>query len=173
MQRSIVWCMASLVWLAALEAVLQLQRLPTASLGGHDVCGPWGCGPPLPVLLACHGFWLVLMGPPALLAALQLPGKWVRPLGIALISAGLCGLVAIAAWEAATWLPQANAWQRHYVVQRYLFALVTCVDAPIMQSLLIGAGLCLVSRTVDRPWFRQSSVLATPDHCDTDSLPER
>jgi hypothetical protein len=146
MQRSIIWCLASLVWLAGLEGVLQLQSLPAASLGGHDVCGPWGCGPPTPVLLACHGFWLVLMGPPAVLAALRLPAKWVRRLGVGLVSAGLCGLVAVAAWEAATWLPQASAWQRPYIGQRYLFALVTLVDAPILQSLVIGSALCLARR---------------------------
>jgi hypothetical protein len=165
MQRSIVWVIAGLAWVAALEGVLQLRMLPTASLGGHDVCGPWGCGPPLPVLLACHGFWLVLMGPPAILAASRLPRKWVRRLGIGLASAGLYGLVAVAAWEAATWLPQANAWQRHYIGQRYLFALITFVDAPIVQSLAIGAGLCLMSRSGDRPSFGQSSVLADPAAC--------
>jgi hypothetical protein len=151
MQRSIIWSMAGLVWLAGLEGMLQLQRLPTASLGGHDVCGPWGCGPPVPVLLACHGFWLVLMGPPAVLAALRLPRKWIWRLGIGLASAGLYGLIAVAAGEAATWWPQASAWQRHYAGQRFLFALATFVDAPIMQSLVIGTGLCLARRTGDRP----------------------
>jgi len=148
-----------------LEGVLQLRSLPNASLGGHDVCGPWGCGPPLPVLLACHGFWLVLMGPPAVFAALRLSRKWVWRLGIGLASAGLCGLIAVAAWEAATWLPQASPWQRHYIGQRCLFALITFVDAPIMQSMAIGAGLCLVRRSGDRPSIGQSSVIADPAHC--------
>jgi len=46
--------------------------------------------------------------------------------------------------------------QRQYLGHRYLFALVTLVDVPIMQFLVIGSGLCLVSslRTAvpqDRP----------------------
>jgi hypothetical protein len=117
------------------------------------------------VLLACHGFWLVLMGPPAVFAALRLSRKWVWRLGIGLASAGLYGLVAVAAWEAATWLPQASPWQRHYIGQRYLFALITFVDAPIVQSLAIGAGLCLMRQSGDRPSFGQSSVIADPAHC--------
>ena len=165
MQRSIVWVIAGLLWAAALEGVLQLRSLPTASLGGHDVCGPWGCGPPLPALLACHGFWLVLMGPPAVVAAWRLPSKWVWRLGFGLASAGLCGLVAVAAWEAATWLPQASSWQRQYIGQRYLFALITFVDAPIVQSLAIGTGLCLMRRSGDRPSFGQSSVITDPADC--------
>jgi hypothetical protein len=108
------------------------------------------------VLLACHGFWLGLIGPPAVLAALRLPGEWVWRLGIAMSAAGLCGLSALATWEAASWLPQASALQRQYLGHRYLFALVTLVDVPIMQFLLIGGGLCLarwvaIAAPVGRP----------------------
>jgi hypothetical protein len=133
------------LWFAALEGVLQLQKLPPAAFKGHDVCGPWGCGPPLPVLVACHGFWLTLILPPALIAALYLPGKWVWRLGLAMCAAGLCGLGGLAVWETASWLPQAGALQRQYLGHRYLFALVTLVDVPIMQFLAIGSGLCLTS----------------------------
>ena len=172
MKRSIIWCLASLVWLAALEAVLRMQYLPAASFGGHDVCGPWGCGPPVPVLLACHGFWLVLMGPPAVLAAVRLPGVWVRRLGIALVSAGLYGLIAVAAWEAATWFPQASPWQRHYFGQRLLFAIVTLVDAPILESLLVGTVLYLASRKATGPSLERSSVAGAGAHSITTSTPE-
>jgi hypothetical protein len=145
MGRLFIWGPAAYLWLAALYGALQLQRLPVGSFGGHDVCGPWGCGPPTAVLLACHVFWVVLIGPPAVFAAFRLPAKVVWLLGIGLVAVGLFGLVGVAAWEAATWLPQASAWQRHFIGQRYLFALVTLVDVPIAQSLLIGAGLCLSS----------------------------
>lgn len=162
MKRAITWGLASLFWLAGLEGALQLQRLPSALFGGHDICGPWGCGPPVPVLLACHGFWLVLIGPPAVLAAQHLTKKWIWRLGIGLATAGLCGLIGVAAWEAATWLPEASAWQRQYVGQRYLFALVTFVDAPILQSLVIGSGLCLASLSATIPLLGRSFVVG--DH---------
>jgi hypothetical protein len=145
MKRRIGWGAGSVLWFAGLEGVLQLQKLPSAAFNGHDVCGPWGCGPPLPVLVSCHGFWLTLIGPAAVLAALYLPGKWVWRLGIAMAAAGVCGLAGLAVWEAASWLPQASALQRQYLGHRYLFALVTLVDVPIMQFLAIGSGLCLAS----------------------------
>jgi hypothetical protein len=88
---------------------------------------------------------MLLVTPPAIVAAFRLPAKMVWLLGIGFVAAGLVGLVGVAAWEAATWLPQASAWQRHYIGERYLFALVTLVDAPIAQTLLVGAGLCVSS----------------------------
>jgi hypothetical protein len=145
-KRSIVRGLAILLWAAGLEGVLQLRQLPDTCFGEHSVCGPWGCGPPLSALLACHGFWLVLMAPVAATAVLYLPVKWVWRLGIVLAGAGFLGLAAVAAWEAATWLPQASDWQRHYIGQRYLFSVATLVDVPIVQSLMLGTILCLVSR---------------------------
>jgi hypothetical protein len=129
----------------ASRVVLQLQKLSAATLAGHDVCGPWGCGPPLPVLVACHVFWLTLIGPAAVIATLYRPGKWVWRLRIAIGAAGLCGLAGFAVWEAASWLAQASALQRQYLGHRHLFALVTLVDVPIIQVLVIGSGLCLAS----------------------------
>lgn len=172
MKRSITWGLASLFWLAGLEGALQLQRLPSASFGGHDICEPWGCGPPVPVLLACHGFWLVLIGPPAVLAAQHLTKRWIWRLGTGLASAGLCGVIGVAAWEAATWLPEASPWQRRYVGQRFLFALVTFVDAPILQSLVIGTGLCLANISVTIPSLGHSSVAGDRAPSITGSTPE-
>jgi hypothetical protein len=159
MKRWTVWGSASVLWFACLEGALQLQNLPAATLG-HDVCGVWGCGPPLPVLLACHGFWLALLGPPAVVAALCLPGKWVWRLGVAIAAAGLCGLAGLAVWEAISWLPQASAIQRQYLGHRYLFTLVTLVDVPIMQFLVIGSGLCLASSLGTASPHRRPSVVA-------------
>ena len=172
MKRLITWCIASMIWLAGLEGALLFQRLPAGSFGTHGVCGPWGCGPPVPVLLACHGFWLVLIGPPAVLAAQHLTKKWIWRLGIGLASTGVFGLIAVAAWEAATWLPEASAWQRQYVGQRFLFALVTLVDAPIVQSLLIGTGLCLASRIGTVRSLGRSSLVEDGSRSFTDSTPE-
>lgn len=144
MQRSIVWYIAGLTWTAGLYGVLQLQYLRVESLETHGVCGPWGCGPPIAALVACHAFWLALILPGAILASNFLSLKMISRLGFGLISFGLCGLVAVASWEAATWLPQASSWQRQFVVQRFIFAIVTTVDAPLLQSLVVGTGLYIV-----------------------------
>ena len=104
------------------------------------------------MLLACHAFWMVLLAPPAVVAAIRLPNHRVRLLGTLLVALGATGLVAVAGWEAATWLREANEWQRPYFVQRYLFSVVTFVDFPILEVLLVGAGLWLAeSRRLPRP----------------------
>jgi hypothetical protein len=106
--RTFIWLLASGAWGAGLSGALHLQGLPTSAFGAHGVCGPWGCGPPVPVLLACHGFWMVLLGPPAVVAACRLPGRWVRLLGMLLILLGAAGLLGVGLWEAATWFREAN-----------------------------------------------------------------
>jgi hypothetical protein len=152
MYRTITWLLASCAWGICLWWSLLLQQLPASAFGEHSVCGPWGCGPPLPVLLACHAFWMVLLSPPAVVAAIRLPSPRVRLMGTLLVVLGLSGLVAVGGWEAATWLREANEWQRGYFAQRYLFSVVTFVDFPILEVLLIGAGLWLAeSRRSPRP----------------------
>ena len=61
------WSVSALVavWGVSLLGVLQIQHLPLDA--GHSVCGPWGCGPPLPPLIAYHGFWIVLLSLPTVL----------------------------------------------------------------------------------------------------------
>ena len=83
-------------WAAALFGVLSLQYLPDRFFGEHSVCGPWGCGAPLPALLACHGFWLVLFAPATVYAARQLKPQTVWRLGAGLVSLAGLGLVAVA-----------------------------------------------------------------------------
>jgi hypothetical protein len=145
-KRYLIWGIEALAWFAALDAVLQLQRLPDHVFGPHSVCGPWGCGAPLPALLACHGFWAILLAPPTVLAVHYLPTKLARRLGVGLIAAAVSAMVAIAAWEAAHWLPQVLPSQRHFFVERCLFSLVTLTDAPIMQVLVAGLCLCFARR---------------------------
>src|SRR6202034_2817596 len=71
MYRTTIWLLASCAWGVCLKWALLLQYLPASTFGQHTVCGPWGCGPPLPVLLACHTFWMVLLAPPAVVAAIR------------------------------------------------------------------------------------------------------
>ena len=143
MHRTVIWLLSGCAWGVGLWWSLLLQKLPAATFGEHGVCGPWGCGAPVPVLLACHTFWMVLLVPPAILAELRFPARRVRLLGSLLVVLGLAGLVSVGIWEAVTWLPKVGEWGRPYFLQRYLFSVVTLVDFPILQVLLVGAGLWL------------------------------
>jgi hypothetical protein len=157
MHRSMIWLLASCAWGVCLWWTLLLQKLPTSAFGEHTVCGAWGCGPPLPVLLACHVFWMVLLTPPAFVTALRLPAHRVRFFGTLLVVLGLSGLVAVGVWEAATWLREASEWQRRFFVQRYLFSIVTLTDFPILEILIVGAGLWLAEGRRSRSAIPTSS----------------
>jgi hypothetical protein len=128
-------------WAVALFGVLSLQHLPDRFFGEHTVCGPWGCGAPLPALLACHGFWLVLFAPATVYAARQLKPQTVWRQGAGLVSLAGLGLVAVAVWQAVAWWPHVDKSLHGYALQRYLFVLATLVDVPILESLVAGVTL--------------------------------
>ena len=155
MHRTMIWLIGGCAWGACLWSSLLLQNLPARPFGEHGVCGPWGCGAPVPVLLACHAFWIVLLAPPAAVAAFRLPIHRVRLLATLCAALGLAGLVAIGVWEATTWLPKVSEWERPYFGQRFLFSVVTLVDFPILEVLLVGGGLWLAES-------RRSPFFANP-----------
>jgi hypothetical protein len=128
-------------WAAALFGVLSLQYLPDRFFGEHSVCGPWGCGAPLPALLACHGFWLVLFAPATVYAARQVKPQTVWRLGAGLVSVAGVGLAGIAVWQAATWWQNVDPSLHRYAVERYLFVLATLVDVPVLETLVAGVTL--------------------------------
>ena len=126
-------------WGISVWLVLQLQYLPSDSL--HSICGPWGCGPPLPVLVACHGFWLVILGPPLALGCwLWSPNRQLK-VGIMLASLGLLTLIGFGVWEATHWLQQVSEFQKQYFLQRWMFVVGTLVDVPIVETALSGVAL--------------------------------
>lgn len=122
-------------WGMALWGALQLGNL--SGEWGH-VCGPWGCGPPVKALVTWHAFWAVFLVLPTLLAIWHLPAKWLRRAGLAVTLVGLMGLVGIAVWEAFHWLPQVSQAEQQHLAARYLFAIATLVDIPIVQLTLVG-----------------------------------
>lgn len=136
------------LWSGAMLGVLKLQHLELGRWS-HAVCGPWGCGPPLHVLLACHGFWLVVLAPPTWIACRRLPLPYLRTTAWALLAVALAGLAGVAAWQIFDWLPGASGTQRQYVLQRYLFTLATFVDVPFVEVLLCGVA-CQVARFTRR-----------------------
>ncbi len=124
-----------------------LVFLSTLSIGqvkadwGHSICGPWGCGPPLPALLACHLSWLVVLLPLVVFIQTRIGERATRSLGSILISFGLIGTVGIIACEFFTWWPSATEFHRRYLWQRLGFSIVTQVDLPVIESIVTGCFL--------------------------------
>lgn len=132
-------------WGCGSFGMLQLHSLPVDF--GHGICGPWGCGPPVQALLACHGFWLVSFA--ALLWACR-TGRSLRHLflvGRVALLLGTLGLIGVALHEAIVWWPHVGELQRSYAVQRYLFSLVVLTDVPVAEVTLFGACATWMARS--------------------------
>jgi hypothetical protein len=108
---------------------------------GHGVCGPWGCGPPLQALLACHVSWLVAFVPIAVWGRSSLRSQR-RVWGELLILAALLGLIGVTLHEQLVWLPAATEGQRQFFWHRVGFAVATQIDWPFVE--LAVAGLLLL-----------------------------
>ena len=155
MTKSTAWLAARIaLWGAALAGVLRISSMSLAA--DHGICGPWGCGPPLNALIACHGFWIVLLLPLAVMLVRHRSARTVRAVGLVSASVGIATLSIIAIWEWTHWYAIASDWQRGYLVHRYLFSIVTLVDAPVTEITLIGIALSCIygklrhhSRTAD------------------------
>ena len=149
------WSVSALaaVWGALLLGVLQIQYVPLDA--GHSVCGPWGCGPPVPPLIAYHGFWIVLLSLPTVLGCRCLSPSALQNTGWGLVAVGLSGLLIVGLWELIPslphWLPRIRDLAPKYYMQRYLLSLVTLVDVPIVPLTLSGLGCLLIARTKAQP----------------------
>jgi len=128
-----------LAWAAALWGVLQIASLPGD--WGHWICGPWGCGPPVQALVACHGFWTVLIAPVVGFSIYVGNSRHRRWWGRLFFLSGMLGIAAIIVYQVGIWLPEATPYQRPYLVQRCLFILATTVDVPLVPMTLAGLAL--------------------------------
>jgi hypothetical protein len=149
--KPIMICLAAAGWAASLFGVLALQYLPDRFFGEHSVCGPWGCGAPLPALLACHGFWLVLFAPATIFAARRLGPRAVWRVGAAFVALAGVGLVSVGVWQALTWWSAVDKSLHQFAGQRYLFVLATLVDVPVLETLLAGVTLWWAGIWRERP----------------------
>jgi hypothetical protein len=118
----------------------------------HAICGPWGCGPRLPPLLACHVAWLVML---ALPAGVVVASRRVSPMIRCMIGGSLMGVASIMlagffAWHLLVWWPQAADCQRDYFWQRYAFMVVTAIDVPAAELFLIGLAIWIAGRVTGR-----------------------
>ena len=139
------------VWLAGLWGSLHVHKLDL--LTGHDICGRWGCGPPLEALIGYHSFWTMILVPCAVVAGWYLAPSTSRRVGLAVLLASIVGTVAYVSWDVFNYFVQAESTQ--YLVQRGLFTLVTTVDVPMIPT--IFAGLVLTF------WFGARSNSVEPE----------
>ncbi len=147
---SLTWLVcATPVWGAALFGTLEIQHLPLST--PHSLCGPWGCYPPLSALLACHGFWLVFFTLPSVVCVRNLPRRTVRRIGLVVLASSGLALLGAAGWVYWSWYRLVSEWQQQYVLQRYIYTVVTLVEVPIVPSGLFGAFLLYAARPNDRP----------------------
>jgi hypothetical protein len=172
--KPIVICVAAAAWAGGLLGALSVQYLPDRFFGEHSVCGPWGCGAPPPALLACHGFWLVLFAPATIYATRRLRPRTVWRLGAGLVGLAGVALMSVGVWQGLTWWAAVDPSLHRYVVQRYLFVLVTLTDVPVLETLLAGATLCCAGawrRPVAAPNASPGAAANSPPGQHDDALP--
>jgi hypothetical protein len=136
-------------WAAALGLSLSLSNW--TSDWSHGVCGPWGCGPPIPALLACHLSWFILLLPIAVQGARWLPPKRVSLLGWIAMAGSTISIAAMATYERMTWYAQASELNRPYFWNRVGFTMITQVDLPVLQVFTVGFVFVVASQRFLRP----------------------
>lgn len=133
-------------WAAAIAGCLSVRSWPGD--WGHGLCGPWGCGPPLQALVACHSAWLMFLLPPAVvLSRLQRPGPTsLRKTGALLACVAIAVLGGIALRQRLDLWSAATQSQQEYFWQRCGFVVATTVDLPVVQMLITGMFLSITPR---------------------------
>lgn len=139
---------------------LQVERIPL----GHSLCGAWGCGPPSEALLAMHLFWLSAIMPPALLAIGYLnrtPKFWFWS-GLVLLGITSAGLIGLLVNDLST---NKFYYEAGYGWQRYGLSLLSLVEVPILQTMLVGLTFVVTGRlasgTVSTPMLTPTPEVET------------
>src|SRR6056297_585256 len=132
-------------WGVLLWGTLQMTHVSLPLPWDHGICGPWGCGPPMEALLACHFFWAVLFFPIGIYCRGKLSEIRRRQLGMALVLIGLMwtGVILIQQW--LTWYTDAADEVRQYYFRRIAFVIACNTDYPLIQ--VMGLGSCLMWRS--------------------------
>jgi len=148
------------VWLLAMLGVLWIAQLDLGIT--HTICGPWGCGPRAEALIACHGFWLMLLAPPAMFAASRTATPTIQLVAFTAIAVAAAGMLVIAVQQAFTWLPMIRPGEPTYFVRRCLFVIVTTIELPLVQLGLLGLGGWAVVRRRHRRFRKAQTVIEPP-----------
>ncbi len=131
MKLSISLVVVALTWGALLWTVLQGAHLRTS--WDHVLCGPWGCGPPLPAVISCHLAWLVVLTPIALIVRRFVTPQWIQAVGLAGCMIVFAALVGLVSREAFSWWQHAPSAYRPYVAQRCLTQIAGWTDYPLVE----------------------------------------
>jgi hypothetical protein len=128
-------------WTAAGLAALSPAMLPVDA--GEDLCGVWGCLPPVQALAALHLFWAV-----AAAAVVWGVRRWrpalLLPCGTVLLTAGLIGAAA-AATDVARWRAGMPERHRHLWPRRAAFTVATATDRPMVQAAAAGLAAAVLA----------------------------
>jgi len=131
---SIKYSLGLSLWGVVLTGTFSIAGVP--GQWGHDICGPWGCGPPVQALLAWHLSWIVLLVPLSFLAGFRLTPTARNRTCAGLLVLFATAMLAVAAHECLIWYPSAGDAAQQFIVQRIGFRIVTLVEAPILELLL-------------------------------------
>jgi hypothetical protein len=111
----------------------------------------------LQALVSCHGFWLFLLLPPAVVLRKTLMPGQRRLVGTVLAGLGILALLGLAVYETLTWLPITHSLR--YFPHRILFVTATTVEIPACELLLAGLFL---------RWSKTSTVVSAVRTFDED-----
>lgn len=156
------WGLLLSLWCGCLYSVLRVTEIP--GNWGHWICGPWGCGPRLQALVACHGFWLVLLVPAAMILNEALPSRQLRLIGTLVAGLGAAGILLVALIQGCTWLPVTP--RPYYFGQRVLFSVATTVEFPMVQFVCIGLLLRYLAKSRDRRESTEGGEAKGPEASD-------
>jgi hypothetical protein len=144
LRHPILLGIVSIVWVGTLYGLLSVHQI-SADLG-HDICGPWGCGPPLQALVGWHGFCLVAAAFPVGIAVTHWPKRRLWGIGVGVFSAGLIGVLVIFGLSCVSASQAVSSGQPPYLIQRFGFNLATFLDVPLVQMVLAGGVMMIAGR---------------------------
>jgi hypothetical protein len=144
MSQTIRLGLAILTWAGLAYSILFVRLLPGDYV--HSFCGPWGCLPPLQALAAMHGFWILVVVPPAAWAIRACHSRALGAAGLSLITLAVVGIGLVFARESWLWTHchGVAAWG-NYLPQRLFAAAITTTDVPVLQSLAAGIVLSIAA----------------------------
>lgn len=133
----------AIAWASAIGFVLSVHAWPINL--GHDVCGPWGCGPPTLTLVSCHLAWITVLGPPSwwLFRRFSNFKSLIAFTGIAASGLATVSVAAHVHWQ---WLPSVSEYYQTYRWQRVGFILATAVEYPILPVGFLAVAIPLLQR---------------------------
>jgi hypothetical protein len=102
--------------------------------------------PPLQALAALHGFWIMVVLVPTVVALRRWSPDRLRRVGAAVMLVGLAALVLATAADVSLWLAESPPEFRLFVPQRILFFLATLTQFPLFQVTAAGAVWWWVGR---------------------------